>query len=238
MSRMTTSGTVCKSFAPDEADMALINAQALVPLEGGDVYAFRVDMCDTAVDRAFEHFSDEALGQMAKLFVGRTVIKNHDRKCDNQVARLFRCEVEDRGDRRALVGYAYTLDNEANATFVAGLRAGIYREVSVSFACKSATCSICGTNNVERYCKHYPGGDYDGKTCTYELSDVSDAYELSFVAVPCQPRAGTVKSYGDEPWVPGEEEQAPRADGARELSLRARLTGAWAAGEAAGHEGE
>ena len=58
MSRMTTSGTVCKSFAPDEADMALINAQALEPLAAGDVYAFRVDMCDTAVDRAFEHFSD------------------------------------------------------------------------------------------------------------------------------------------------------------------------------------
>lgn len=154
------------------------------------------------------------------------------------MARLFRCEVEDRGDRRALVGYAYTLDNEANATFVAGLKAGIYREVSVSFACKTATCSVCGTNNVERYCKHYPGQEYDGKTCTYELSDVSDAYELSFVAVPCQPRAGTVKSYGDEPWVPGEEVPAPRADGARELSLRARLTDAWAAGEAAGHEGE
>ena len=230
MSRLTKSGAVCKAFAPDEADMALINAQALEPLEASDVYAFRVDMCDTLVDRSFERFSDEALGQMAALFTGRTVIKDHDRACDNQVARLYRCEVEDRGDRRVLVGYAYTLDNAANAAFVAGLKAGIYREVSVNFACKTATCSVCGTNNVESYCKHWPGREYDGKACTYELADVSDAYELSFVAVPCQRLAGATKSYGDEPWRPGEEEaQAPKDDEARGLALRARLAAGWAA---------
>ncbi len=232
MSRLTKSGAVCKAFAPDEADMALINAQALEPLEASDVYAFKVDMCDTAVDRAFERFSDEALGQMAALFVGRTVIKDHERACDNQVARLYRCEVQDRGDRRVLVGYAYTLDNEANAAFVAGLRAGIYREVSVGFACKTVTCSVCGTNNVENYCKHWPGREYDGKTCTYELADVVDAYELSFVAVPCQRAAGATKSYGDKPWEPEEGQEDGPEDGgahARELALRARLAGAWAA---------
>ena len=225
MSRITKSAAVSKAYAPDEADMALINAQALEPLEASEVFAFRVAMCDTRTDRAFERFSDEALGQMAALYVGKTVVKDHEPTCDNQVARIFRCEVEDMGDHRALVGYAYTLADEAHAGFIAAIKGGILREVSVSFNCASSTCSICGTNNVESYCKHWPGRDYEGRQCTYELSDVYDVYELSFVGVPCQRAAGVVKSYGEQPWAPGDDGDGPLEDGcdaAREASLRLR----------------
>lgn len=242
MSRLTKSGAVCKAYAPGDADMALINAQALEPLAADDVFAFRVAMCDTRTDRAFERFSDEALGQMAALYVGRTVVKDHDPACDNQVARIYRCEVEDMGGYRALVGYAYTLADEAHAAFVAAIRGGILREVSVSFSYGTATCSVCGKNNVEGYCKHWPGREYEGKTCTYELSDVRDVYELSFVGVPCQRGAGVVKSYGDEPWEPGEDGgDEPREPGeddcnaARALAIRARLAAGWAHARADGN---
>lgn len=227
MSKITKSARVCKSYAPDEADMALINAQALEPLAACEVFAFRVAMCDTRVDRSFERFSDEALGQMAALYVGKTVVKDHEPTCDNQVARIFRCEVEDMGEYRALVGYAYTLADEAHAGFIAAIRGGILREVSVCFDCATSTCSVCGTNNVERYCKHWPGREYDGALCTYELADVYDVYELSFVGVPCQRGAGVVKSYGAAPWEPEPGDDEPLEDdcnAAREASLRLRAS--------------
>lgn len=58
---------------------------------------------------------------------------------------------------------------------------------------------------MKDWCRHWPGREYDstdasGKTskkrCKMLLSGAKEAYELSFVAVPAQPRAGTHKSIG------------------------------------------
>ena len=61
-------------------------------------------------------------------------------------------------------------------------------------------CNICGTDNTKTYCPHYPGREYDkdtGKvTCLMTIDGAKEAYELSLVAVPAQPRAGTTKNYG------------------------------------------
>ena len=53
-------------------------------------------------------------------------------------------------------------------------------------------------DNRKDYCKHYWGREYDGKICYFKLENAKDAYELSFVAVPAQVRAGTIKNYGAE----------------------------------------
>lgn len=87
MSQVTKSAAIRKSGAPSEADMAAINAQALGELGPGDVFAFRVAMCDTRVDRDFERFTCGALEEMASLFVGRPLIKDHAHRSDNQVGR-------------------------------------------------------------------------------------------------------------------------------------------------------
>ncbi len=243
MSNVTKSARISKAFAPDDAAMAAINAQALEPLGPGDVFTFRVAMCDTRVDRDFERFTRAALEEMAPLFVGKTVVKDHQHRSDNQVARIYEAHVEDLDGYSALVGSAYMLDSPANAGLIADIRGGIRREVSVGVALSHAVCSVCGTDNVKRYCEHVPGRDYGGEACTFELSGVVDAYEMSFVAVPAQRGAGVTKSYR-----PGDE--VPRGDGrdpsgedrhegggrARELALRVRAAGAWAlarAGEAA-----
>ena len=72
-------------------------------------------------------------------------------------------------------------------------------------------CSICGTDNMKKYCRHWPGGKYvveDGtpggseKRCLMLLSGAKDAWELSFVPVGAQPRAGTHKSVGFTKPVP------------------------------------
>ena len=57
-------------------------------------------------------------------------------------------------------------------------------------------CSYAARTTRETYCKHWNGETYDGNVCYFALKGALDAYELSFVAVPAQPKAGVTKSYG------------------------------------------
>lgn len=77
-------------------------------------------------------------------------------------------------------------------------------------------CSICGTDQTDTVCRHYPGREYDGRLCHFDLDDITDAYEVSLVAVPAQPEAGVVKSKrygGGEP--PQDDGRAPQRAKAR-----------------------
>lgn len=73
-----------------------------------------------------------------------------------------------------------------------------YFNAYVGVAVKSAVCSICGADKSRGYCEHRPGRAYDGTLCTVELSDPTEAYEASFVAVPAQREAGVIKCYAGE----------------------------------------
>ncbi len=229
MSQISKSARICKAGEPSGAEMDAINAQALSPLTPSEVFTFHVTMCDTRVDRDFESFSREALCQMAELFVGKTVVKDHNHRSDNQVARIYEAHVEDLDGYSALVGSAYMLETEANAAIIADIKGGIRREVSVGVGVEHAVCSVCGADNVESYCQHYPGREYSGVTCTFELSGVADAYELSFVAVPAQRGAGVSKSYGADPpqCCPTPEPATAPGAGEAELCARLRASEAW-----------
>ena len=49
---------------------------------------------------------------------------------------------------------------------------------------------------------------YSGDMCVYTLKGITDAYEVSFVAVPAQPDAGVIKSFNvRKSYTEGEEEQ-------------------------------
>ena len=58
-------------------DMALINQYSRAELSADDVYSFKMVCCDSKIDRDGEAFSVNALHEMAKLFVGKTVITDH-----------------------------------------------------------------------------------------------------------------------------------------------------------------
>ncbi|MEG0757946.1 MAG: hypothetical protein RR505_06015, partial [Raoultibacter sp.] len=60
-----------------ESDMALINKHTIEELSADAVFTFRIVMCDNKIDRDFEAFDESALKQMAGLFVGKTIIKDH-----------------------------------------------------------------------------------------------------------------------------------------------------------------
>ena len=174
---------------------------------------------------------------LRKLFVGKTVIKDHIASADNQVARIYATELVETGKTlknglpyKQLKAHIYMVRTESNKDLIAEINAGIKKEGSVGFRVSSSICSICGTDNAKTYCRHWPGKTYDKEggpqVCTFRLDGVSDAYEFSLVAVPAQRAAGVSKSYTGET-VYEAEDTTPTDDvnkeHEREQALRARL---------------
>lgn len=189
--QINKASTTTKS-AVTEADMALINAQALQELTPDEVFAFKVQACNDLVDRDFERFPLETLEKLAPMFVGKTMIFDHVWSASKQTARIYKTYIEIRTNCNALMAECYMLRNDSTKDIIAAIQGGILREVSVSCSIRRAVCSICG----EEYdtCQHQKGAVYEGKECFCELLDPADAYELSFVAVPSQSQAGVTKS--------------------------------------------
>lgn len=229
-----------------EAELKAINAHAVEPLTADQVFTFKAVLCDNELDRDYERFSLKALQDLKKLFLGKTVIKDHRRTADNQVARIYSTElvqtekaVGQTGELYTqLVAHCYMVRTAGNADLIAEIKGGIKKEGSVGCAVTGAICSICGTDNAKSYCSHWPGRKYakEGgpQTCTFTLSGARDAYEFSLVAVPAQKAAGVSKSYtGKAAYEPQEPTEAPESsegtdnnpdsEKAATLALRARL---------------
>lgn len=229
-----------------EEELKEINKYTLEPLKAEDVFTFKAVLCDNEIDRAFDQFTQKALQDLQRLFLGRTVIKDHFHSTDGQVARIYATELV-QGTKTLksgelytqLVAHCYMVRTASNADLIAEIKGGIKKEGSVSFSPSSAICSICGTDNTKSYCRHWPGKDYDkegGKeTCVFKLAGVKDAYEFSLVAVPCQRAAGVHKSYTGETLYEPEEtaeaeetldetNTAPDGEKAATIALRARAT--------------
>lgn len=187
----------------DQAALDKINALTRREFRAEELYTFPVVLCHNDIDRDHERFSDDALDEMAALFIGKTGIFDHNPKAENQYARIFDTEVVTEPQRetawggvyRYLKGYAYMVRTEKNADLIAEIDAGIKKEVSVSCSAQHRICSVCGKDACSEACKHQKGMKYDGKVCCFVLDGITDAYEWSFVAVPAQPGAGVTKQY-------------------------------------------
>ena len=197
-----TQGIIRKSVATNE-DLAKIQQFSRRELLPEEIYVFNVDLCNNDIDRDFEKFSVETLEQMAKLFVGKTGIFDHSMKSSDQTARIFDAYVEringkktaDGEDFYCLKAKAYMLNNEQNRSLIDSIDAGIKKEVSVSCSVDKAYCSICSTDRKRAACEHRKGRMYGDRLCFNILTDATDAYEFSFVAVPAQREAGVTKSF-------------------------------------------
>ena len=212
-------GVICKaaSVSPMEAteeDLKKINKYAVIPVKAEDVFIFKVTMADNEQDdRNFMPFDLKALQALKKLYPGKTMLKDHSRRADNQIARIYDTELVQNASKQTELGELHTeldakvymIRTESNKDLIAEISGGIKKEVSTSCTPEKMVCNICGTDNMKKYCRHWPGVEYtieDGsatgtkKRCKMLLSGAKEAYELSFVAVPAQPRAGTHKSVG------------------------------------------
>ena len=171
-----------------------INALAKAELTAEQVYVFSLRLCDDQVDRDHERFDAEALAGLARLFIGKTGILDHQWSAGNQVARIFETEVV-REDRVSYIkAWAYIRRGGRAEELIADIEAGILKEVSVGCTMGMAVCSVCGSEYGT--CGHRKGEHYDGQLCCAILREPMDAYEFSFVAVPAQREAGVLKALG------------------------------------------
>lgn len=197
-------GYVLKSSRkPDGEALDKINRYTRREFSADEIYTFSVVLCDNEIDRDQERFTTDALQQLAGLFLGKTGIFNHSMQTQNQTARIYDCAVERDGTRLTkegepycrLVAQAYLPKSEKNRDFILELDSGIKKEVSVGCAVGKVTCSICGADLKNGGCTHVKGKSYGGKICCAVLSEPTDAYEWSFVAVPAQREAGVIKNF-------------------------------------------
>lgn len=214
-----TPGVICKvaSVSPldvSEDDLKKINKYTLSPVTAENVFIFKATIADNEQDdRNHMPFNLKALQDLKKLYPGKTMLKDHERSADNQIARIFDTELIQNTSKQTelgelhteLVAKIYMIKTDSNKDLIAEIMGGIKKEVSTSTVPEKMICSICGTDNMKNYCRHWPGKDYDvsdttgkssKKRCKMLLHGAKDAHELSFVAVPAQPRAGTHKSIG------------------------------------------
>ena len=224
-----------------DKELRAINKYTLEPLKAEDLFVFRAVLCDNDVDRDFERFDMKTLNDLSKLFLGKTVIKDHMPKADNQVARIYATELV-QSDKTLecgelytqLVAKCYMIRTAGNTDLIAEINGGIKKEGSVSCSVKSMFCSICGLDNRKSYCSHFHGRYYDTdigkKLCTFTLSGAKDAYEFSLVSIPAQKAAGVSKSYTGETVYEKDIAESTALEGAKadaekvkELILRTRL---------------
>jgi len=163
--------------APSAEDFELIKGY----LKGEDIqpehlFCYPVRLCDDQIDRDGERFSQTALQSIAGFVVGKAGIRNHSWQVEGVHSRIYKAEVEQTEAGACVVGYAYTLDTEANKALIEGIKSGLLQEVSIGF------------NSTEKA----------QQVGCVEIVDVDDVYEWSFVAVPAQKGSGVVKGYRQE----------------------------------------
>lgn len=197
-----------------DADLKKINKYTLSPVTAEDVFIFKATMADNEQDdRNYMPFNLKALQDLKRLYPGKTMLKDHRRVADNQIARIYDTELVQDANKQTelgelhteLIAKIYMIKTDSNKDLIAEIMGGIKKEVSTSTVPEKMICNICGCDNMKEYCRHWPGYEYDvadntgkssKKRCKMLLNGAKEAYELSFVAVPAQPRAGTHKSIG------------------------------------------
>lgn len=199
------SGTLKAVGDAQQTDLDLINQYTRTPLTADKVYTMKLELCGNDIDRDYDQFTPNALNQLAKLYVGKTVLFDHAWTVKGQTARIYSTSVEtvqgqttkDSQPYMRLIAMAYMLRLSSNADLIALIDGGILKEGSVDFSNDKDTCSICGNEYYSYDCPHYRGQTYTEngveKTCYVILDDITDAYEFSLVAVPAQPKAGITK---------------------------------------------
>lgn len=199
-------GYIEKGYTPLQDDFDKIRQFTRKEFTADELYIFSLILCNNDIDRDYEKFSVSALNELAKLFIGKTGIRDHSMKAADQTARIFDTWVEKLPNRKTADGEdfyvlrakAYMVRSEENKSLITEIEAGIKKEVSVSCSMALSTCSVCGKSRKNSGCSHINGRKYGGKTSFSILSNAADAYEWSFVAVPAQREAGVTKSFNIE----------------------------------------
>ncbi len=182
-----------EDYFPTPEELALINKYTNVDFTKEEVMVFSLVSADQNVDRAGDQFTSKGLKDMADMSPDKPYLMNHDWEIGSVMGKIFDAKVAN----KQLQQKVYVPIRENTKDFIQGMLDGLYNKVSVGFAMnpKDYVCSSCQKSLYSMECSHYPGGkDKEGKPIIGIIRGVKDYFEISNVAVPCQPAAGIRRS--------------------------------------------
>ena len=148
------------------------------------------------VTRNFTYYSAECLKNSVPYWTSpyeKPVIMHHKDKDGVQLGRIKSVEFSEQ-TKPGLPGLIFTC-NIGDDAGIKGVKNGTLSTVSIGAIIHKATCSICGQNIAsEGECEHKRGKYYDNKLC-YWIMDEMEPKELSYVIVPSDKYANTIKIY-------------------------------------------
>ena len=190
-----------KSMDLSNEELNLINKFTLHPLSKEELFTFNIELCSNEIDRECESFTKSTIQELAKMFIDKPCIYDHNANSKNQTARIYATEIIEHNDERtkfgepkiSLIAKAYTIKCDEFKNFIQKISAGILREISISCQIKNKICSICNQNYNN--CHHEINKIYDNQICFIKLVKPLAAYECSFVTIPAQPCAKIIKTF-------------------------------------------
>ena len=148
------------------------------------------------VTRNFTYYTPECLKKSVPYWTTpyeRPVIMHHNDKDGIQIGRVKAVEYLEES-RAKSPGLLFTC-NIGDDAGIKGVKNGTLSTVSLGAVIHKATCSICGQNiAAEGECEHQRGRKYDGKLCYWLMEDM-EPKELSYVIVPSDRYANTIRIY-------------------------------------------
>ena len=148
------------------------------------------------VTRNFTYYTPECLKKSAPLWTSpyeRPVIMHHNDKDGIQIGRVKAVEYKEETRAKA-PGLVFTC-NIGDEAGIKGVKNGTLSTVSLGAVIHKATCSICGQNiATEGECEHQRGRRYEGKLCYWNMEEM-EPKELSYVIVPSDRYANTIRIY-------------------------------------------
>jgi len=175
---------------PQAEDLALIRRFAQRDVKADEVWTGRQSLANDQYDRAHERFPVEYLERFAETLPGKAVMGGHDYDT-LPLGRYYAASVQ-KGDHGYYLQADYYL--RADSPLVPSIELGILKDVSVGYNAGRRVCDLCEKSwspyGAKDGCEHWPGADFDGKTCTLTYCPTeahkAEAMEGSFVWAGCQ----------------------------------------------------
>ncbi len=150
----------------------------------------------SVVTRNYTYYTPDCLKKSIPYWTSpyeKPVIMHHNDKDGIQIGRIKCVEYLEKS-RAGMPGLLFTV-NIGDEAGIKGVKNGTLSTVSLGAIIHKATCSICGQNIAsEGECEHKRGRYYDEKLC-YWIMEEMEPKELSYVIVPSDKYANTVKIY-------------------------------------------
>ena len=182
-----------------EAQEAAAPALAFQPVSSAmspDSIMVDIEGIHSILTRNFTLYTAECLKKSVPYWTTpyeRPVIMHHNTTEGVQVGRIKAVEFLEQSRAKA-PGLLFTC-NIGDEAGIKGVKNGTLSTVSIGAVIHKATCSICGQNiAAEGECEHKRGVKYEDKLCYWIMEDM-EPKELSYVIVPSDRYANTIKIY-------------------------------------------